>query len=153
LDTKQLLNEGRMHQRYSGWTFLTLVTSIISSLLGALGNVVFQGLALVSTIIGLALLFGQLFLVIMYVDKENGLGGILHRMAYSILFLLLLSALLLILMTYFSAFYVLGEYSLQANLLVASMSITIVLSFGICFSSICYHSLWMQGIWTLDFDS
>ncbi|TFG11617.1 hypothetical protein EU537_11925 [Candidatus Thorarchaeota archaeon] len=153
LDAKRLLDEGHLHRNYALVTFLILVISIISSLLGAMGNVVFQVITSISVVFALVFLFGQLILVIMYVDKETEIGWILHRMAYAVLFLLMLSALLMSLTTYLFAFYVLGEYSLQANALMPSITLTIALSFGMCLSSVSYYSIQLQDIWKFSFAS
>ncbi len=144
-----LSKNSRFLRSYSILTCFALAICILSSVISVTGNVMFQTISSILFLVGLVMLFGESVYVIAYVDKRSTMGWILHRMAYSILFLMSLAGAFITLGTYISSFYLLGNDTLKATSLISSISITTVFSFGICLSSISYHSVKMQDVWQL----
>ncbi|MBE0526159.1 hypothetical protein E4H12_12330 [Candidatus Thorarchaeota archaeon] len=132
---------------YSIMTNAVLSLSIVFGLLGILGNLLFQSIAGFVVVLGVVLLFGQILLVLNNVNKSDRVGWILVRFAYMTMFVMILGMLSITVGTLIASFYLLGGNSLQAAILLSSIGLTSLASFGICFSGLCYHTHSIENVW------
>ena len=132
---------------YSIMTNAVLSLNIIFSLLGILGNLLFQSITGFLVVLGVGLLFGQILLVLNNVNKSNKVGWILIRLAYVTMFVMILGMLSIIGGPLIASFYLLGGNSIQANVLLSSIGMTSWACFGICLSGICYHTHSIEDVW------
>lgn len=132
---------------YSIMTNAVLSLNIIFSLLGILGNLLFQSITGFLVVLGVGLLFGQILLVLNNINKSDRVGWILVRFAYMTMFVMILGMLSITVGTLIASFYLLGGNSLQAAILFSSIGLTSFASFGICFSGLCYHSRSIEDVW------
>ena len=128
-------------------TNAVLSLSIVFGLLGILGNLLFQSIAGFVVVLGVVLLFGQILLVLNNVNKSDRVGWILVRFAYMTMFVMILGMLSITVGTLIASFYLLGGNSLQAAILLSSIGLTSLASFGICFSGLCYHTHSIENVW------
>ena len=106
---------------YSLTTFAMLGLSIVFNFLGIMGDAVIQNIAGFLIVFGIVLLVGQILLVLNHADKTNKIGWYVLRLGYVTMFVLMLDMLLLISGQFIASFYLIGENSLNANLLFSSI--------------------------------
>lgn len=134
---------------YSITTNAVLSLSLVSSLLGMLGNLALQTVASILVVIGVALLLGQILLALNLANKNDKMGWILVRFSYVTLFVVILGMLGVVGGTIIASFYLVGPGSLQATILITSIGMTSLTCFGISLSGICYHTLSIENVWNV----
>jgi hypothetical protein len=132
---------------YSTTTNAVLSLSILFNILGMGGDLLTQDIAGFLIVLGIALLVGQILLVLNLVNRKDKIGWYLIRLAYVTLFVTMLGMLSITAGQLVSSFYILGGNSLEGNILLSSIGMTSLACFGICLSGICYHTHSFDNVW------
>ena len=132
---------------YSSTTITALSLSILFNFLGIAGELLTQNIAGFLIVLGIALLVGQILLVLNKVNKSEKIGWYLVRLAYMTMFVMMLGMLAITMGQLTASFYIVGANSLQANILFSSIGMTSLSCFGICLSGICYHTHSIENVW------
>ena len=130
-------------------TNVALSLSLVFNVLGILGNVVIQLIAGTLVILGAGFLFGTLLDGRELGERLDKIGWILIRFSYVTLFVMILGMLSIAGGSAIASFYLLGDASLQATVLLSSVGLTSFACFGICYSAICYHTLSLELVWNV----
>lgn len=132
---------------YSITTNAVLSLSIVFNLLGILGDLLIQNIAGFLIVLGIVLLVGQILLVLNHANRSDKIGWYLIRLTYVTMFVMMLGMLSITGGQLIASFYILGGNSLQANLMLSSIGMTSLASFGICLSAMCYHTHSVENVW------
>ena len=132
---------------YSIATNAILSLCIVFNILSTAGDLLTQSITGVLIVLGIILLIGQILLVLNQVNKSEKIGWYLIRLAYVTMFVMMLGMLGITAGQLLASFYILGEKSIQANLIISSIGVTSLASFGICLSGICYHTHSLEHVW------
>ncbi len=146
----QRITENISFQRgYAIISSLVFSLTILFLLLSSSGNLLIQSITAFLVLLGLFLVIGETFMIISIADKSNPIGKVLHRLAYSILITILIAYLGITFTTYASSFFLFGEASIYASILISSILITIYSTLGVCLTSLSYQSLDIEDVWRI----
>jgi hypothetical protein len=147
LENIAFLKSRTFSKYYSIITNAVLSLSILFNVLGIGGDLLTQDIAGFLIVLGIALLVGQILLVLNLVNRSDKIGWYLIRLAYVTLFVMMLGMLSITAGQLTSSFYILGGNSLEGNILLSSIGTTSLACFGICLSGICYHTHSFDNVW------
>ncbi len=130
-------------------TLIVLLLTLMFNLFGISGVLAIQSTAGILTLIGIPVMMGQILLIMTVANKHDKIGWIIVRLSYITLIVACFSLLLITIGTFAFSFNFNASDSTLIGPMFSMVGFTLLVTFCIGFSTLCYYTLSIESAWFL----
>ncbi|NVM53442.1 MAG: hypothetical protein HWN66_07025 [Candidatus Helarchaeota archaeon] len=148
MDKLKFIRSKNFFKIYLQLTLIILISTLVSNLLGLVGNFAIQTIAGILSLISLPLMVGQVLLNFTNANRNDQIGRKIIQLSYTTIIVACVCLTFIMMSSFLFSISFSASNSTHFAQLLAAYTFSICISFGICLTIVCYITIIIETAWS-----